>query len=991
MAQAAWLPLSGSAERRSDFDILKSSPASHHSRDRRMSIDFSTGSAQQGLYQSDIDHSFPSLQQSDLSTSHQHPNGHLPLSGHGLDRPDALDMSDHSSYDIFSSSASGSLASQRYRTNASSSSSLGPNYGMGVDTMYSQNAFQDTLPPFHPPNSNGYDMMGSLPSSYGSGKPSPLTPNDPVGSLSHPSSFPFSNGPSKDFSSHHSFGDPLLDRRLSNGYSPDFNDDYGSIGVNSGLGLGAFNSPSSVQSFQDRRFPGAGVPPLSVPTHMHQNHSPDLMRGVAPQATHSFRPDNGVPGFDDIPQYLPPNQSVDFALRMSSSVDENLARLRLQGAGDLQTFIRPYLDQYVRTSNRLAFGERTVIVMSSKVAQKSYGTEKRFLCPPPTAIMIGNSWWSDVIRRGEEPKLCPPRVVVSISGEPAPQEGSIEWTGAAGKAFDVNDPPTGTTYIGRCVGKQLFISDVDEKKKKVEALVKIMAPTSDDEPERIIGTFPSRPIKVISKPSKKRQSAKNLELCINHGSTISLFHRLRSQTVSTKYLCVSGSGSSFKGSDGAPLMGLDQRSRTQTPSFIARTASWDPFIMYIVDVNKPAGGMDTPPPPPPQPDYPSPPPNAIPFTNNGSQIPIYYNQTVVLQCLTSGVVSPVLIIRKVDHQTTVVGGGLQEGAKGIADHYCSIGEVCGDPVSQLHKIAFEVYDPNKGAPEPGTPGVSGAFLSCMGEKVNTYRPVEGRQWNSSVASANASRESDSPTQTPSSPTDGTPASNGEYFGANGSAPASPSISEFPSNDGGKVKKGKRGSSSGGGLTKPASQKGRRRPTSAGSSSTGSGRRGSSSDAAASSGALWQVDIGETSVWTIVGTDQIRYNFYVPPVLFDNQNAHQTGSFPIPSKPVTPFPGVVKYLPPDRAAEAPKSNCAASRAVLAKPNPHAAKMLTVYGENFSKTDPVTVFFGSEPSPFVEVRCQEVLGCLPPESQNTKRRPIIMVRPDGVVFPSNVYYP
>ncbi len=125
--------------------------------------------------------------------------------------------------------------------------------------------------------------------------------------------------------------------------------------------------------------------------------------------------------------------------------------------------------------------------------------------------MIGNSWWSDVTRHGEEPKLCPPRVVVSISGEPAPQEGSIEWTSATGKAFDVSDPPTGTTYIGRCVGKQLFISDVDEKKKKVEALVKIMAQSSDDEPERIIGTFPSRPIKVISKPSKKRQSAKNLE------------------------------------------------------------------------------------------------------------------------------------------------------------------------------------------------------------------------------------------------------------------------------------------------------------------------------------------------------------------------------------------------------------------------------------------------------------------------------------------------
>lgn len=166
--------------------------------------------------------------------------------------------------------------------------------------------------------------------------------------------------------------------------------------------------------------------------------------------------------------------------------------------------------------------------MSSKVAQKSYGTEKRyliytlpqtqltqdfhrFLCPPPTAIMIGNSWWTDVVRRGDESKLSPPRVVISISGEPSPQEGTVEWTGSSGKSFDVNDPPTGTTYIGRCVGKQLFISDVDEKKKKVEALVKITSPATEEEPERVIGTFPSRPIKVISKPSKKRQSAKNLE------------------------------------------------------------------------------------------------------------------------------------------------------------------------------------------------------------------------------------------------------------------------------------------------------------------------------------------------------------------------------------------------------------------------------------------------------------------------------------------------
>ena len=118
---------------------------------------------------------------------------------------------------------------------------------------------------------------------------------------------------------------------------------------------------------------------------------------------------------------------------------------------------------------------------------------------------------------GEDSRLSPPRVVVSISGEAPPPENSVDWSGSAGKPFDVNDPPTGTTYIGRCVGKQLYISDVDDKRlddkrKKVEAHVKVFAPSSsDNDEERVIGTFVSRPIKVISKPSKKRQSAKNLE------------------------------------------------------------------------------------------------------------------------------------------------------------------------------------------------------------------------------------------------------------------------------------------------------------------------------------------------------------------------------------------------------------------------------------------------------------------------------------------------
>lgn len=125
--------------------------------------------------------------------------------------------------------------------------------------------------------------------------------------------------------------------------------------------------------------------------------------------------------------------------------------------------------------------------------------------------MIGNHWWHET-RRGD---IIPPKAVISISGEPSPLESLTEWSTPLGKNFDVSDPPapSTTTYMGRCIGKQLFITDYDDRKKKVEALVRVVQPADEQEgePERLLGVFPSKPIKVISKPSKKRQSAKNLE------------------------------------------------------------------------------------------------------------------------------------------------------------------------------------------------------------------------------------------------------------------------------------------------------------------------------------------------------------------------------------------------------------------------------------------------------------------------------------------------
>ncbi len=110
------------------------------------------------------------------------------------------------------------------------------------------------------------------------------------------------------------------------------------------------------------------------------------------------------------------------------------------------------------------------------------------------------------------------QVIVSISGETNVSDGTLEWSTPHGKPIGHSEEyasadESGSARIGRCVGKQLYISDVDERKKRVEALVKISvtAQHGDHVEDHNLGTFTSRPIKVISKPSKKRQSAKNLE------------------------------------------------------------------------------------------------------------------------------------------------------------------------------------------------------------------------------------------------------------------------------------------------------------------------------------------------------------------------------------------------------------------------------------------------------------------------------------------------
>ena len=292
-----------------------------------------------------------------MSLDFQPSHGLYPQQDYMLDQQDQIDNAEHPTYPLF--------PDQRYRPAASP---VAPQY---ADQMYAQQGYQDGF------GASNYELMGPM----GSGKVSPLTPAD---SIHHQPGFS-----GKDYSPQ-SFGD-LHDRRLptanGNGYHSEYSDDYA---------MGSQMPFNGMPQFQDR------LSRLPHDRYQHPNGAPAPLPGVAPHATHAFK--DG--GYEEIPPYLPPQD-----MRMHA-LDEHLIRMRLHppqmgASSDLQTFIRyvfstvclaaidrvpfsPFLDQYVRTQNRLAFGERTVIVMSSKVAQKSYGTEKRSASPHGIASLVPN-------------------------------------------------------------------------------------------------------------------------------------------------------------------------------------------------------------------------------------------------------------------------------------------------------------------------------------------------------------------------------------------------------------------------------------------------------------------------------------------------------------------------------------------------------------------------------------------------------------------------
>ncbi|BGP25114.1 hypothetical protein JCM10295v2_004034 [Rhodotorula toruloides] len=535
------------------------------------------------------------------------------------------------------------------------------------------------------------------------------------------------------------------------------------------------------------------------------------------------------------------------------------------GVASQQVRLEKEVQEYVHAEDRMALGEKTVVILNPKIAQRSYGNEKRLLAPPPMALLLGTSWWQsyDVDPTATSPDSpttssnfspfqaytgslptppSPPHrvqlaseVYISISTDRVfpKQPATTSWVSDEGTAVierQEEDPPP---IAGRAMSKGLAVSVPGELNKDVSttvnAVVTICEPGKGDVESRVWARLMGKPITVISKPSKKRSAAAGGVSGLHHGSLVSLYNRTKTYTGSTRYLCTSGVQSIFPLHDWSSMTS-PSRARSFAPSdardtrFVAKATAWDAFVVYAVDTEMEPRQQD-----PPNPTFPKPPLNAVQFADETK--PLYYNQTVVLQDLATGVVSPVLVLRRVDNPSLCTGGGgpspspatssnrspspspSPSPSRPHASRPVPAGEEPGEPVSQYRPIALQVYSPSPGEDK----GEKEQFLGVVEEEVGVHSALEGKTFVNGGGGASA----------PRTPT----------------TPLSFAAQRAQEEEG----RGKRG---------------RRKTATGGTGAAGEGEEGRSR--------VWTMPLGDHCIFSIAQIEVERYSFFVPPSVMGGQ-------------------------------------------------------------------------------------------------------------------------
>ncbi|KAJ3509799.1 hypothetical protein NLJ89_g5023 [Agrocybe chaxingu] len=178
---------------------------------------------------------------------------------------------------------------------------------------------------------------------------------------------------------------------------------------------------------------------------------------------------------------------------------------------------------------------------------------------------------------------------------------------------------------------------------------------------RVWASFDSAPVTIISKPSKKTAKTRNISSCILAGGPVSLFNRINSQTVRTKYMTI----------DHAQLC--------------ASNVAWSAFNVNVV--RRPGPGASS-------------------TVVTGPQ-PVTYGCEIVLSDTHSGISTSPLVIRKVDK------GKVTHDEGGPVSQMQKIALQRVNPDGSRHYLSAA-------GPMPGTPGVVAPPAPGMSSQAGTH-------------------------------------------------------------------------------------------------------------------------------------------------------------------------------------------------------------------------------------------------------------------------------
>ncbi|KXS19533.1 hypothetical protein M427DRAFT_452585 [Gonapodya prolifera JEL478] len=297
------------------------------------------------------------------------------------------------------------------------------------------------------------------------------------------------------------------------------------------------------------------MPPWQNLWHAPWEHAQHVGVALLQRAIPSHRPGSG--GWDLFDEHIESWSRRNESRQVAEGIRPAMVEGQDNGGRDIPVSVELYLSDPNQASG--------IHVAAPLVIQKSYGNEKRFLVPAPKIRLSGPTWSLLPLRRstdsdnGESTPLsslglvtCTATLVSALDRAPCTQS-SIMGRGSTEESEDSHKSRSTEGSIGtsRVAPEDWELVEVSENGQHVEgvgllkglwwgvnrgdgeivARVKVLLATG-----QMIGVLDSPVTRVISKAS--RSSPIDMKNAITPSSQVSLFNRTKSQSSSTRYLCL---------------------------------------------------------------------------------------------------------------------------------------------------------------------------------------------------------------------------------------------------------------------------------------------------------------------------------------------------------------------------------------------------------------------------------------------------------------------